>query len=124
VPGDGSRGHGARGGPGATVDPGGGSWSHEAHGGSGAALCRETRAVGHTGMCAHLIFCLDLNLIRGVSGLQGTDIHAVQQHGTEAVDDLIMASVLDAPVDELDTQNLWEVERELGNKKLAKSYIC
>jgi hypothetical protein len=46
-------------------------------------------------------------------------LHAVQQHGAEAVDGLVMASVLDAPVDELDTQNLWEVEREYGNKKLA-----
>jgi hypothetical protein len=77
VPGDGSQGHRVRGGPGATADPGGGSWSHETHDGSGAALCRETRAAGHMCMCAHLIFCLDLNLVRGVSGFQGIDIHAV-----------------------------------------------
>jgi hypothetical protein len=49
VPGDGSRGHGARGGPGAATGPGGGSWSHEAHGGPGAVLCQETgaEATGH-----------------------------------------------------------------------------
>jgi hypothetical protein len=58
VPGDGSRGHGAHGGPGAAAGPGGGSWSHEARDGSGAALCQETGAVGHVGMCARLTFRL------------------------------------------------------------------
>jgi hypothetical protein len=46
-----SRGHGARGGPGAFVGPGGGSWSHEARGDSEAALCQET-GVGATGHVA------------------------------------------------------------------------
>jgi hypothetical protein len=58
LPGDGSRGHGTRDGPGAIAGPGGGSWNHEAHGGSGAALCQETRAVGHAVMCACLVFYL------------------------------------------------------------------
>jgi hypothetical protein len=58
VPGDGSRGHGARGGPGATAGPGGGSWSYEACGGSGAVLCQEMRAMGHMGMCGRLVFRL------------------------------------------------------------------
>jgi hypothetical protein len=44
VPRDGSRGHGARGGPRAAVGPGGGSWSHEARGGPRVVLCRETGA--------------------------------------------------------------------------------
>jgi hypothetical protein len=65
VPGDESRGHEARGGPGAAAGPGGGSWSHEARGGSGAALCQDTGAVGHAGMYTHLVFCLDLELVRG-----------------------------------------------------------
>jgi hypothetical protein len=38
VPGDGSRGHGARDGPRAAAGPDGGSWSYEARGGSGADL--------------------------------------------------------------------------------------
>jgi hypothetical protein len=58
VPGDGSRGHGARGGPRAAAGPGGGRWSYEARGGSGAALCQEMGAAGHAGMCARLVFHL------------------------------------------------------------------
>jgi hypothetical protein len=86
---------------------------------AGRRESRDTRA------CTLILsFVLIWSLYAWVSGLQDIDIHAVQQHGAEAVDGLIMASVLDAPVDELDTQNLWKVERELGNKKLAKSYIC
>jgi hypothetical protein len=63
----------ARGGPRAIAGPGGGSWSHEARGGSGAALCQETGATGHAGICVCLVFRLDLELVRGVSSLQGTD---------------------------------------------------
>jgi hypothetical protein len=48
VLGDGSQGHGARGGPRAVAGPGGGSWSHESRGGPGAVLCHET-GVGATG---------------------------------------------------------------------------
>jgi hypothetical protein len=62
VLGDGSRGHGARGGHRAVTGPGGGSWSHEARGGSGAALCQE---MGDAGMCAHLVFRLDLEFVHG-----------------------------------------------------------
>jgi hypothetical protein len=49
VPGDGSQGHGACGGPGATAGPGGRNWSHEACNGPGAVLCQEmgARAMGH-----------------------------------------------------------------------------
>jgi hypothetical protein len=65
VLGDGRWGHGAHGCPGAAAGPGGGSWSQEARGGSRAALCQETGAVGHVGMCAHLVFRLDLELVRG-----------------------------------------------------------
>jgi hypothetical protein len=50
VTGDGSRGHGARGGLGATVGTGGGSCRHEVRGGSGAALCQETGAVRQVGI--------------------------------------------------------------------------
>jgi hypothetical protein len=48
VPGDGSQGHGARGGPRAAAGLGGGSWSHEARDGPETGLCQETRA-GATG---------------------------------------------------------------------------
>jgi hypothetical protein len=58
VPGDGSWGHGARGGAGATAGPGGGSWSYEACGDSGAVLWQEMGAMGHMGMCGRLVFCL------------------------------------------------------------------
>jgi hypothetical protein len=44
VSGDRSRGHEARGGPGAAACPGGGSLSHEVRGGSGAIMCQETGA--------------------------------------------------------------------------------
>jgi hypothetical protein len=54
----GSRGHRARGGPGAVAGPGGGSRSYEARGGSRVALCQEMGAAGHTGMCACLVFHL------------------------------------------------------------------
>jgi hypothetical protein len=67
VLGDGSRGHGARGGTGAAPGPGGRSWSHEAHGSSRAALCQETGVdtMRHLGMFAHLVFRLDMELVRG-----------------------------------------------------------
>jgi hypothetical protein len=42
MPGDGSQGHGACGGPKAAAGPGGESWSHEARDGSEATLCQET----------------------------------------------------------------------------------
>jgi hypothetical protein len=48
VSGDRSRGHGARGGPGAATGLGDGSWSHEARDGPRTGLCQETRA-GATG---------------------------------------------------------------------------
>jgi hypothetical protein len=57
VLGDGSWGHRACGNPEAAAGPGGGSWSHEARGGE-EALCQEMGAVGHAGMCAHLVFGL------------------------------------------------------------------
>jgi hypothetical protein len=49
VLGDGSRGHGARGGPRAVAGPGGGSWSHGARGSPGAVLCLKmgAGAMGH-----------------------------------------------------------------------------
>jgi hypothetical protein len=56
VPGDGSQGLGARGGPRAVRGPGGGSWSYEARDGFGAALCQEMGVAGHTDMCACLVF--------------------------------------------------------------------
>jgi hypothetical protein len=56
VPGDGSRGHGARGDPGDVTGPGGRSGSYEARGGSGAALFQEMDAAGHAGMCVRLVF--------------------------------------------------------------------
>jgi hypothetical protein len=47
--GDGSRGHRARGSPGAATGPSGGSWSHGARGSLGVVLCPGTgaRATGH-----------------------------------------------------------------------------
>jgi hypothetical protein len=64
---------GAYGGPGAILGPGGRSWSHGACGGPGAAMCQEMGAAGHVAMCARLVFRFDLEIVRGVSGLQGTD---------------------------------------------------
>jgi hypothetical protein len=49
--GDGSRGHRARGSPGAATGPSGGSWSHGARGSLGAVLCPGTGA-GATGHVA------------------------------------------------------------------------
>jgi hypothetical protein len=90
VPGVGSRGHGARGSPGAATGPGGGSWSHEARGGPGAVLCQEAGAgaTGHvavpelpcarrreprdTQACAPVLsFVFNLKLVRGVTRSSG-----------------------------------------------------
>jgi hypothetical protein len=65
VTGNGSRGHGARGCLRAAAGPSGGSWSHEARGGFEAALCQETGAVRHAGMCIRLAFHLELELVCG-----------------------------------------------------------
>jgi hypothetical protein len=46
----GSRGHGARGGPEATMGPDGRSQSYETRGGSGAVVCQEMGAAGDAGM--------------------------------------------------------------------------
>jgi hypothetical protein len=58
MPGDGSRGHGARGSLGVAAGPSGGCWSYEARGSSRASLCQEMGAAGHAGMCACFVFHL------------------------------------------------------------------
>jgi hypothetical protein len=67
---------GTRGGPGATPSREAGAGATGTRGSPGATSSLEVGAgaLGHAATRTRLVFCLDIELVRGVPGSQGTDI--------------------------------------------------